>query len=180
METLMRLSRLFFFLLLAISAIGLASPVAAQPSLRVGGGISSPNGDMGDLLGSGYHGRVMLSLGVPVAPVSLRFEGAMHRFNASGTDVGKMNQLNGTIGAELTLGLAGIEPYLFVGWGKYRQEYSSEFELGESQTHPGYHAGFGVQAGILGLGGFVEVRIVQVSGDISDSRYVPLTVGLSF
>ena len=176
----MRLYRLFLSLLLALFVVGIAGPIAAQPSLRVGGGISSPNGRMGDFLGSGYHGRVMLNLGVPVAPVSLRFEGAMHRFNASGTDAGEMDQLNGTLGAEVTLGLAGIEPYLFVGWGKYRQEYSADFGPGDSQTHPGYHAGFGVEAGILGLGGFVEVRIVNVSRDISDSRYVPLTVGIRF
>ena len=176
----MRLSRLFFSLLLTLLAIGIATPAAAQPSLRVGGGISSPTGDMGDLLDSGYHGRAIVHLGVPVFPVALRAEGAAHRFNAKGAGGGSMDQLNGSLSAVLSLGVAGIGPYLFAGWGKYRQSYSTEFGLGDSQTNSGYHAGFGVEAGLLGIGAFAEVRIVNVDGDTSDSRYVPVTVGIKF
>ena len=177
---LFRLFRLFFSLLLALSVIGIASPVAAQPSLRVGGGISSPNGDMGDLLESGYHGRAMLQLGVPVFPVSLRAEGSVHRFDAAGTGGGSMKQLNGALSAVLSLGGIGIGPYMFAGYGKYRQDFSSEFGAGDAVTNAGYHAGFGVEAGILGFGGFVEARFVNVNGDGGDSRYIPITVGIKF
>ena len=178
----MRFLRYSLPLALALSLIGLANPgdVAAQPSLRVGGGISSPNGDMGDLLESGYHGRAMVQLGIPVFPVSLRAEGAYHKFNAA-TGGGTMSQLNGALSAVLSLGGLGIGPYFFGGIGKYRQDFSSEFALGDAVTESGIHAGFGVEAGILGFGAFVEARFVNVNRSTgSDLRYVPVTVGIKF
>lgn len=178
----MRFLRFSLPLALALSLIGLANPgdVAAQPSLRVGGGISSPNGDMGDLLESGYHGRVMVQLGIPVFPVSLRAEGAYHRFDGASAAGGTMTQLNGALSAVLSLGGIGIGPYFFGGIGKYRQDFSSEFLLGDAVTESGIHAGFGVEVGILGFGGFVEARLVNVNAAGGDLRYVPITVGIKF
>ena len=121
----------------------------------------------------------MVQLGVPVFPVSLRAEAAYHKFNAL-TGAGTMTQLNGALSAVLSLGGIGIGPYFFGGIGKYRQDFSSEFALGDAATDSGIHAGFGVEAGILGFGGFAEARFVNVSAAGGDLRYVPITIGIKF
>ena len=177
----MRFVRLSFSVVLALSLVGLApSDASAQPSLMIGGGTSSPNGDMGDLLDGGYHGRVAVQLGAPGFPVSLRAGATYHSFEASGTGGGSMTQLNGTLSAVLTVAVVGIGPYFLGGIGRYRQDFSEELSSLEPSTNRGWHGGVGFGFGLLGIGGWVEVRYVNIYGDLGDSSYVPVTFGIKF
>jgi hypothetical protein len=135
---------------------------------------------MGSSLESGYHGRVGVEVGIPMFPLAFRADGALHRFNRSGTEEGSMNQVDGALSAVLKLGGIGLGPYLLAGIGKYRQDYSDEWALGDAETVTGYHAGFGVTLGLLGKGVFAEARLVSLSVDTGNARYFPLTVGVRF
>jgi hypothetical protein len=180
----MRAVRILLPLALGLTVAGLSLPegASAQPRLVLGVGISNPAGDLGTEVESGYHGRVAVQLGVPVFPVSVRAEGGVHSFDAAGTSGGTMQQLDGAISAVISLGGIGIGPYFFGGMGKYRQDFSEEFARGDPVTRGGMHAGFGVNVGLLGFGGFAEVRIVDldVDTDVGNNRFVPITVGVRF
>jgi hypothetical protein len=162
--------------LLALVALALPAALNAQARLMVGAGISSPNGDFADAVDAGKHGRVGLQVSVPVFPVSLRAEGEFHSFSeATGSE--KAQLINGTISAVLSLGGIGLTPYILAGLGSYRYDEST---TAEAVTNRGIHGGLGASIGALGLGGFAEVRLVNISGEDGDSRYVAATVGFRF
>ncbi len=161
--------------LLALVALAFPAPANAQARLMVGGGISSPNGDFADNVGTGQHARVGLQVGVPVFPLALRGEGEIHGFSEA-TGSGKAKLINGTISAVLSLGGIGLSPYIIGGVGSYRYDAPDA----EAVTNRGIHGGFGVSIGALGVGGFAEVRMVKIDGADGDSRYVAGTLGFRF
>ncbi|MBU00944.1 MAG: hypothetical protein CME14_06715 [Gemmatimonadetes bacterium] len=85
--------------------------------------------------------------------------------------------LNGTLSAVLGLGGIGLQPYLLAGIGSYRLDAGG---TEGAQTNRGFHGGFGVGIGALGFGGFAEIRLVSISGDTGNTRYIPVTLGLRF
>jgi hypothetical protein len=164
--------------LLAVVCLALPGTVNAQARLMVGGGISIPSGDFADgdfadAVDAGKHGRVGLQVGVPVFPVSLRAEGEIHSFSEA-TAGDKANLINGTISAVLSLGGIGLSPYVIAGLGSYRFKTTEA----EAVTNRGVHGGFGASIGALGLGGFAEVRLVNIDGD--GRRYIVSTIGFRF
>ena len=167
--------------LLAVVSLSLPAAANAQTRLIVGGGIGSPSGDFGNTVDAGRHGRVGLQVGVPAFPVSVRAEGEIHSFSEdTGSD--RANLLNGTLSAVLSLGGIGLSPYVIAGVGSYRFKASAA----EAVTNRGIHGGFGASVGALGFGGFAEVRLVSINGDVGDngdggdSRYIAGTLGFSF
>lgn len=166
--------------LLSFLPLLLPAPAAAQLRVQVGGGIATALGDFGDLVDSGYQGRVGLDLSVPVLPVSVRAEGEASRFPATELSDGHATLLGANLSAVLGLGGLGVSPYLVAGVGTYRVSFSDEFPEQATATDAGYHAGAGVDLGILGFGGFVEARFVSVSREGGSVRSLPITVGLRF
>jgi hypothetical protein len=120
-----------------------------------------------------------IQAGVPLFPLSFRVEGEANRFPASSSASGHATIVGGTASAVLSLGGVGVSPFVLGGVGRYRASYTSEFTLG-SATDTGYHVGLGLNLGILGFGGFVEARFVNVSAAGGDLRYFPIAVGLRF
>src|SRR5438046_266343 len=73
---------------LATALLGAVAPVgrleAQRPiSLGVGGGLSLPQGDVDDLVNTGWHALVTAALGSPMQPLGLRFDVAYSRFGFS-------------------------------------------------------------------------------------------------
>jgi hypothetical protein len=183
-DSAMRLVRSSFFVAWAFALAGLApADLAAQPSLMPGGGSSRPSGDLGDVLDTGYHGRVGVHLGVPDFPVAIRAGAAYHRFEASassGTVGGSMTQVDGTLSLVLSAGVAAIGPYFLGGIGRYRQEYSEEFARPDPETQRGWHGGVGFTFGLVGLAAWVEARFVSVNTVTGDAQYIPVSLGIRF
>ena len=167
-------------LLTVVLALALLPTIAeAQARLMIGAGLSQPSGDFADSVDTGLHGRVGLQIGVPVFPVSFRGEGELHKFSEkAGTD-NSTTMLNGTLSAVVSLGGIGLSPYVIAGIGTYRLDDSS---AADAVSNRGFHGGFGVSLGALGLGGFAELRLVNISGTAGagGTRYFPLTVGIRF
>ncbi len=172
----MRRTILPIFLLLALGA----APASAQLRVQLGGGLSSPVGDFGDVVESGYQGRAGIQLGFPLFPLSFRAEGEASRFPAKELSDGHATLLGGNLSAVLGLGGLGVSPYVLAGVGSYRLDFSDEIDAVGATTDVGYHAGIGVDLGLLGFGGFAEARLVNVSRDVGDVRTFPLTIGIRF
>ncbi len=169
-------------ILLGLTAAVFCVPSSASGQVHfiVGGGLSKPSSNLSDLVDSGYHGRLGIQAGFPLFPLAFRVEGDANRFPATNSSSGHATIVAGTASAVLSLGGVGISPYVVGGLGKYRTSFSSELGLGGATTDTGYHLGVGISAGILGFGGFVEARWVNISASGGNLRYFPITVGLRF
>lgn len=164
-------------LLFAAAVLAVAPQAAsAQPSVLVGGGITSPTSTFTDVASSGYHARLAAEIGIPTLPVSIRFDGDYHRLSEAGPAFDPSSVWGGALDVVFALPGVGLTPYLLGGIGRYRVS-SGPAGLAAPVIYSGFNGGFGVGLGSLAFGGFVEIRYVQLERG-SGVRYIPLTVGL--
>jgi hypothetical protein len=163
--------RLILLTLLAV----IVAPVAAgaQVRLMAGGGLSTPIGDFGDAAQAGWHLTGGMQLGVPAIPIALRGDGAYHSFGQA-SSAPSVDMLGGTLSLVFNLPGVGLVPYLLAGVGAYR----TTVEGLDAVSDNGFHAAFGVNIGAIGLGGFGEVRFVNINQSVGDARFVTATLGL--
>lgn len=150
--------------------------VEAQPRILVGGGITSPNGDFKNAASAGYHGRVGVELAIPTLPIALRADADYHNLPETGPEFDSSQILGGGISLVFTLPGAALSPYLLGGLGAYRIE-TGPVGFSQAVNRNGFHVGFGTKLGSLGFGAFAEIRYVQIGGGLSDTKYIPVTVG---
>ncbi|MCH7992178.1 MAG: hypothetical protein IIC35_07155, partial [Gemmatimonadetes bacterium] len=94
----------------------------------------------------------------------------------SGAAGAETKVLAGSISMVFALPGVGLNPYLLGGLGQYRVEAGPA-----ERTDRGFHGGFGVVLGALGLGAFAEIRYVRISSDTGPTtKMIPLTVGVRF
>ena len=181
----------------ALVALALvARPAHAQISLGLGGGYTSPNGDMQDIQKQGWNVLGTLQVGVPLMPLSLRGD---VQYNSFGGKSVSANTITSTDDARIVsatanavwniIPLGPVKPYLIGGAGYYSSTFSAT-NIGatfDSDTRKfGYNYGVGVKVGLLGLAGFIEARVHNVpdgiafSGATSTARYIPITAGIFF
>lgn len=165
--------RLCLFVVVLLLAPAL---VEAQPRLMLGGGVTTPNGATSEVAETGYHIQVGLHVSIPTLPVGFRLDGGYHRLGESGAAGAETKVLAGSISMVFALPGVGLNPYLLGGLGQYRVEAGPA-----ERTDRGFHGGFGVVLGALGLGAFAEIRYVRISSDTGPTtKLIPLTVGVRF
>lgn len=154
-----------------------AAPLAAQGGLKLGGGVTLPQGDYADEVKNGWHGMAAFAFGVP-GPLGVRVDAAYH---LSPFDLPADVDANSAIialGGDLQLGGgdAGASPYLLAGFTWASAKCSGDacpFETSEEAW--GYNVGAGFDMAML----FAEIRYVQLQGDLQTS-FVPITIGFRF
>jgi hypothetical protein len=159
----------------ALALLSAPAAASAQVSLMAGAGLSTPIGDFSDGAEAGWHGIAGLQLSVPAIPVALRADAGYHSFGQA-TGNPSSSVLSGAASLVVNLPGVGLVPYLLGGVGQYRQ--SVDLSGVDPVTDNGYHAAFGVNIGALGFGGFGEVRFVNISHSVGNSRFVTATIGL--
>jgi len=167
---------------LAAALVLVPASASAQVHFVIGGGLSSPSGDFGKAVDLGYQGRAGIQFGFPMFPLSFRAEGEVNRFSNKGGS-GHATIAGGSASAILSLGGVGVSPYLIAGLGDYRTSATVDVlgvPMTAHSTDFGYHLGLGLKAGVMGFGGFAEVRFVDIATSGSHTRYFPISVGLSF
>lgn len=150
----------------------------AQLGGMVGGGLSSPIGDLGDVASSGYHGRLAVRAGVPTLPVAVRLDGDYHRLGEATSAFDPTSILGGALGVVFTLPAVGLSPYFLLGVGRYRVD-AGPAGLSEPSYHNGFQTGFGVALGSVGPAVTFELRLVRIGGDGGASTLVPISVALT-
>lgn len=171
----------------AVSAAGLAlalsaGSTSAQVQLSIAGGPSFPLGTLGDVVEMGYHAQVSGALSLPLLPVGVRVDGMINRFPEAGDN---FQVLSGSVNAILSIPSIGITPYLIGGLGAYNSRFTDAGEPGHeheegSTTNVGANIGAGVRLGLPGLSAFAEARLHNLFSEGSHTRFVPLSLGLSF
>ena len=173
----MHVSRRLTLAATALCLVALPGALEAQIGFLAGGGISSPLGDFADEAGTGYHLRAGFDGAIPTTPISVRIDGDYHRLAEADSGFESASVWAGAFSVVYRLPGVGIRPYLLGGIGKYRLK-AGPAGMSTAVTDNGLHAGFGLNLGAIGFGGFVEIRYVQVNTAGDDTKYLPLTVGL--
>jgi hypothetical protein len=155
---------------------------AQQRPIFIGlaGGVSLPQGDLSDLVNTGWHALGTMGLSTLMQPLGLRLDVAYNRFDFSDGDghqaVGSAT-LNGTYRLPMTN--SPMSPYLISGLGAYRTNCSPG-TVCDPTTKFGWNVGLGTKLFALGFRSFVEARYHRTKSGDSHLNYFPLTLGVMF
>jgi Outer membrane protein beta-barrel domain len=185
-----------------------AAPVSAQAivssPVRFGimGGATVPLSDLSDVNKTGWNAGALVSVGVPLVPVSFRVDGQWQQMNGKdlaslGGAGGSSQQANlriidGTANVVYTFGAAlPTKFYLIGGVGVYNERFSDpNSDVHADGTKFGLNGGVGFKFQLTGFATFIEARYHNVIHgttvgvvDQSDSKslqFVPISVGITF
>lgn len=183
----------------SLRVIGLAALVAlpamasaqeSRPvSFGVSGGLSLPVGDLGDGYDSGFN--VTGHIGYkPAMFTNLSFRGdvSFDKWGSKVLDDVSTRVLGVTANAvyafpQTTPGV--VRPYVLGGVGFFNGKSSGtvagqSLDDSDSSTDLGIQLGGGVNFQLSGFATFVEAKFVNVFGDGSSARFIPITFGVKF
>ena len=170
-----------------LATAGAAPAVAQGAKFSVGGGLTLPLGDFGDVAGTGFHGLAAVGFQPANLPVGFQIDGMYQRFgfeDAPDDFDANFQIIQGTANVVYTFVTAEestFHPYLIGGVGLYNAKATGDdVPDSESETDFGINAGagFDFQAGSVGL--FVEGRFHNVFSDPDNTNFIPITVGIRF
>ncbi|MEP7065024.1 MAG: outer membrane beta-barrel protein [Gemmatimonadota bacterium] len=184
-----------------------AAPVSAQAIIgspvRFGimGGATIPLSDLSDEAKTGWNAGALLTIGVPLVPVSFRIDGQWHQMNGKNfsTPGGGSSRfpdfriIDGTANVVYTFGAAlPTKFYVIGGIGAYNERvHDPDLDVSASSTKFGLNAGVGVKFQLTGFSTFIEARYHNVihgteigdtgSGTSAKSlQFLPISVGITF
>ena len=172
-----------------LATVGAAPAMAQGAKFSVGGGVTLPLGDFGDVANTGFHGLAAVGFQPANLPVGFQIDGMYNRFGLDdaftlGDDVNSQI-IQGTANVVYTFTTAEestFHPYLIGGVGLYNFKFTGDDvpDGTESNTDFGINAGagFDFQAGSVGL--FVEGRFHNVFTEDESTNFIPITVGIRF
>lgn len=191
------------FVLCAVIA-GLAlftSPGIAQVrpwQVALGAGPSFPVGDLADEAQTGYHVQGSVLYALARLPVDLRadlvFQNmySVERESTIDRSLGGewYRQLSGIVSVKYAVDAGSLHPYGLLGTAWGREWHDDRTYWTDRQTSLNFNVGAGLDFPLLGAGGFVEVRYLNLFGGEPlatrppavypevDFRTLPITVGV--
>jgi hypothetical protein len=172
---------------LAMGMLLSASALRAQGAeFSLGGGVDFPLGRFDDAAKMGFHGLAGLSV-VPASwPVGIQVDGNYSLFKDDTPLDIKYQLIYGTANIVYKFKTAEesrFRPYLIGGGGVYNFKVkgdgaASGIDASETKFGINAGAGFDIKAGSVGL--FVEGRFHDVFTTGSNTKFIPLTIGVRF
>jgi hypothetical protein len=164
----------------AVCFTALAAPSSAQVSFGVAGGPSAPAGSLSDIVDPGLHGGLVLGLGLPLLPVSVRGDLMAQRLPRSGGG-DAFNLLWAAVNGRLDLlPVPLLAAYVTAGAGLYSSTFDVDPVAATSRaTDTGLNAGVGAELNLLVGRPFVEIRYHRVLSDPARA-FIPITIGIMF
>lgn len=197
------------------AALGLVLSAAAAPlhaqaivssPVRFGimGGATLPLSDFKNDVKTGWNAGALVTIGVPLVPVSFRVDGQWHQMQGktfNGAEIlngGSVSQrtdiriIDGTANVVYTFGAAlPTKFYLIGGLGVYNERAHEHFsDFTASSTKFGLNGGVGFKFQLTGFATFIEARYHNVIhgtaiGDVGSSnakslQFIPITIGITF
>jgi opacity protein-like surface antigen len=179
-----------------------AAPISAQAivssPVRFGimGGATVPLSDLSDFNKTGWNAGALVTIGVPLVPVSFRIDGQWQQMQAkSGVPFpADLRIIDGTANVVYTFGAAlPTKFYLIGGLGVYNERFKDpDTDISASGTKFGLNAGVGFKFQLTGFATFIEARYHNVihgtdvgggdasGGDVRSLQFIPITVGITF
>jgi hypothetical protein len=161
-------------------AIATAPAAQAQVNLGVAGGPVSPAGQLGDVVNPGFHGGVVVDLGIPLLPFGVRADAMFQRLPGArgGAD---FNQLFGTMNGRVgLLPIPLLSAYATAGAGLYSSSFAGDGAGdGERTVDTGLNAGVGARVNLIFVRPFIEARYHRILTDPARG-FIPISVGVFF
>ena len=176
-----------------------AAPVSAQAivssPVRFGimGGATIPLSDLSDFNKTGWNAGALVTIGVPLVPVSFRVDGQWQQLQHKDVEFpADLRIIDGTANVVYTFGAAlPTKFYLIGGVGAYNERFKDPAsDVSVSGTKFGLNAGVGFKFQLTGFATFIEARYHNVihgsdvgdtnSADVRSLQFVPITVGITF
>jgi opacity protein-like surface antigen len=162
----------------------------AQAQLRpweisIAGGPSFATGDFSNGVDTGYHVQGSVGFDAPLLPVGLRVDLLWQELPVAGdANDDWIREIGGLANAVFEVPLIIIQPYGLAGVGVMRHSVTGDSSDtdDDSETTVGVNAGLGVEFPFVGLAAFLEARYMNIfgSGNATDFRTIPVTVGIRF
>jgi hypothetical protein len=185
------------------AALGLVLSAAAAPlhaqaivssPVRFGimGGATLPLSDFKKEQKTGWNAGALLTIGVPLVPVSFRVDGQWQQLDhKSGlTQAANFRIIDGTANVVYTFGAAlPTKFYLIGGVGIYNEHVKfGDTDITQSATKFGLNGGVGFKFQLTGFATFIEARYHNVIhgedinglGVTNSLQFIPITVGITF
>jgi hypothetical protein len=191
-------------LVLSATAASVSAQAIVSSPVRFGimGGATVPLSDLSNEEKTGWNAGVLVSIGVPLVPVSFRIDGQWQQLGhktftaneaaAATASFPDLRIIDGTANVVYTFGAAlPTKFYLIGGAGIYNERFKDP----DSDTHAdgtkfGLNAGVGFKFQLTGFATFIEARYHNVlhgtavgDGDNSTAKslqFIPITVGITF
>ncbi len=180
---------------LAVIAAAGASTLHAQTGVQfgLGGGITTPLGNLNDYTKTGYHGLVTVGFQGPASlPIGFRIDGIFQRLGRTDGAFATNDQALQTIGGIAngvftfkTSETSVFRPYIIGGVGYYNTK-TTNGNLNENGNSTGSNGDVGINGGVgfnfvMGhLGLFLEGRIHHLFSEGNSKNFVPVTLGVKF
>jgi len=151
----------------------------AQPTegirFGVGGGLTMPIGDYGDIDKAGWHALGLIQFPISQSPVHLRFD-AMYGQTSHDAGGGSTTLTGATGDLLYHLGsrASSVRPYVLGGLGFYNVDFG-----GVSESKFAFGLGGGILFSIGTMHAFLETRYMSVQTSPS-LTFLPITLGLLF
>lgn len=183
-------------LVLSATAASVSAQAMVSSPVRFGimGGATFPLGQQKDFNKTGWNAGALVTIGVPLVPVSFRIDGQWQQLQHKSGVVAPadLRIIDGTANVVYTFGAAlPTKVYLIGGVGAYNERFKDPgSNVNASGTKFGLNAGVGFKFQLTGFATFIEARYHNVihgsevgSGASSNAKslqFVPISVGITF
>ena len=184
-------------LVLSAAAAPLSAQAIVSSPVRFGimGGATFPLSDLKDDAKTGWNAGALVTIGVPLVPVSFRVDGQWQQLqgkNIPDFDRTDFRIIDGTANVVYTFGAAlPTKFYLIGGIGVYNLRAKDNVaDVSASSTKFGLNGGIGFKFQLTGFATFIEARYHNVihgtsigdtgSSNANSLQFIPVTVGITF
>jgi hypothetical protein len=191
-------------LALSVTAASVSAQAIVSSPVRFGimGGATIPLSSLSDEEKTGWNAGVLVSIGVPLVPVSFRIDGQWQQMSGksilTGTQLGgasafqDLRIIDGTANVVYTFGAAlPAKFYLIGGAGIYNERFKDQNSDAHADgTKFGLNGGVGFKFQLTGFATFIEARYHNVihgrafddgaNSNAKSLQFVPISVGITF
>ena len=171
------------------SVVCVATGAAQSARFGLGGGLLAPLSDYKTVDKAGWQATANVEFGIPLSPVGVRVDGlygqTMHKDVGASPVDGKTRLIGGLASVVWTVPIPApmVKPYVLVGGGFYNVKFTFPSDVppvDTSESKFAYSFGGGLKVGIGPARFFVEGRYVSIQTSGSSTKFIPVTVGLTF
>ncbi len=185
----------------AVAPLSAQAIVSSPVRFGIMGGATVPLSDLSNEAKTGWNAGVLVSIGVPLVPVSFRVDGQWQQMNGkvlstlggtAGSALPNLRIIDGTANVVYTFGAAlPTKFYLIGGAGVYNERFKDpNSDVHADGTKFGLNAGVGFKFQLTGFATFIEARYHNVihgsavgsgnDGNAKSLQFVPISVGITF